>query len=97
MECRSSQSYVALPGGPGARLVLVQAPLLLGFLKHVLNPVSLPLLMQRPLLAHGRDRRRGVTAVVLDLRPVQFAGNEPVQGLRRLIAPPQRPMGSSMA
>ena len=46
MQCHHDQSYVVLPGGLVAGLVLVHAELLLGFLKHALNPVALHLPVQ---------------------------------------------------
>ena len=46
------QGHVVLPGGPVAGLVLVQAELLFGFLKHALNPVALHLPVQR--LGYGQ-------------------------------------------
>ena len=48
------QGHVVLPGGPGARLVLVEPELLLGFLKHALNPVALHLPIQCLLQAQRR-------------------------------------------
>ena len=47
MQGHHGQGHVVLPGGSGTGLVLVQAQLLLSFLKHALNPVALHLPIQR--------------------------------------------------
>ena len=47
-----------LPGEPGTRLVLVQAQLLLGLLKHALNPAALHLPVERLLDAQCRGSKQ---------------------------------------
>ena len=76
------RANVMLPGRPGARLVLVQAELLLAFLGDALNPVALHLPVERPPYVQGRRAGRGVAEAILDVGAVQLAGNEQVQVLR---------------
>ncbi len=67
MQRHHGQGHVVLPGGPVAGLILVQPELLLGLLKHPLNPVALHLAVERLGHPEHRGTRRGVAQAVFHL------------------------------
>ena len=103
MHRHQRQRYVVIPSRPTPGLGLMQAQLLLGFLKQALDPVAVHLALHGRQHGQGRRIRRRAADTILDLETVQFTRNQQLNSLRCLLIglpqphrhpprpPPQRP------